>query len=133
MGTRSSVAMLTPDNKIMAISGHWDGYPSWVGHLLVNYYFTHALAQQLVDHGDFSSLGKEIGSLSQPASKDKTVFYGRDRGETNVGPRIYENEKEWFDTNLNGSEYFYLFNNGNWTCKDFTGKKISLKKFVKKV
>lgn len=131
MGTRSNIARKNADGTITAIYCHWDGYPSWNGHLLENYYKVPLKLDTLLSLGDVSSLGSMIGEehpfdnpnpygsdaykAHEEQFKGWTKFYGRDRGEKNIDARTYATVKEWISQ---GEEYNYLFDNGTWFVND---------------
>lgn len=111
MATRSTIAIEYADGTVGQIYCHWDGYLAHNGQLLLQYYSNPFVLRDLIDLGDISSLGKNIGSkhpfsqfrAKDPALSDEenarldaelkadyeaakaagaTTFYGRDRGET---------------------------------------------------
>jgi hypothetical protein len=71
---------------------HWDGYPTAALETLKKHYNTPELAEELLKHGNISSLESSI---------EESVFYHRDRGE----------ELEFWDE---PREYNYEFENGKW-------------------
>ena len=115
MATRSSISIKTPEGKYRSIYCHWDGYPSYVGRVLKEDYKEVDKINRLIDLGDISSLREEV-ETDQPHSYDTpvnnvTVAYGRDRGETDVEFKIFENIediKKWY----NDSEYHYVYDEG---------------------
>ena len=127
MGTRSTIAMKTPEGKVRAIYCHWDGYVSGNGKILLENYTTPAKVKALIDLGDISSLKPEIGEQhtfekhqEQPelaAMFDNwTLAYCRDRGEawTNTAPQTFDTIGEWADDFDMGVEYIYLFDGKDW-------------------
>ncbi len=106
MGTRSLVGVMV-GSKCRAVYVHWDGYLSGVGAALQSYK-TQAAVEELVSHGDRSSL--EDG-------------YYKDRGETGVDPTEYKDFEEFLDAaNCCGAEYYYIFKDGVWYCGDTYGR-----------
>jgi hypothetical protein len=100
MGTRSFVGVLVGD-KCRAIYVHWDGYLSGVGAELQEY-TTQAAVEELISHGDRSSL--EDG-------------YYKDRGEDDVDPIEYDTFEDFFEACKNSwGEYYYVFMDGAWYC-----------------
>lgn len=98
---------------------HFDGYPTGVGYQLINHYNDQDLAECLVTGGDMSSLGPRCDrpdghSYSHPV-EGYTVYYGRDRGERNTGPRVGA-----FDSvgrAHRGIEWYYVwFAKDRWMC-----------------
>ena len=109
MATRSTIS-IKENNKVKTIYCHWDGYPSGVGKTLKTNYNTNDKVKELISLGDISSLRdriappeshKDVHSFDSPLS-DVTIFYGRDRGETDIEPREYNKPTE-------RQEYDYLF------------------------
>lgn len=115
MATRSAIGM-EKDGKIIAVYCHWDGYLENNGDILYKHYQSTDKIFQLLSHGDLSSLGPEIGEKHEFNSRSNEgwcKYYGRDRGEDGVEPRVFNTRNEflnWYD----GSEYFYLWTDGRW-------------------
>lgn len=126
MATRAYIGVQC-DDGIHAVYCHWDGYPEHAGRILKDHYSDFMKLCTLINHGDVSSIGPELGEkhsfdwfLDQKDLYEKnkdlwTTFYGRDRGEKDVDHRLYASEQSF----LNGAsgayaEYAYLFDNGNW-------------------
>ncbi len=106
MGTRSMVGVMVGD-KCRAVYVHWDGYLDGVGAELQGY-TTQAEVEELISHGDRSSLDGG---------------YYKDRGETGVEPTEYATFEEFFDAvNGCGGEYYYVFKDGVWYCGDTYGR-----------
>ena len=106
MGTRSLVGVMVGD-KCRAVYVHWDGYLDGVG-LELQSYFTQEAVEELISHGDRSSLDGG---------------YYKDRGEDGVAPTDYATFEEFFDAaNGCGAEYYYVFKDGVWYCGDCYGR-----------
>lgn len=127
MGTRCFIGMENEDGRIRAIYSHWDGYPTHVGLILYTYYKSPVKVMQLLDLGDVSSLGAEIGeqhdfSASVPDVEGThisvwTTAYMRDRGETNehLNARWFPNRKEFLKACRDSwGEYAYLLTDKGW-------------------
>lgn len=100
MGTRSFVGVMVGD-KCRAVYVHWDGYLDGVGAELQEYR-TQAEVEELVSHGDRSSLEGE---------------YYKDRGEDDVDPQNYDSFDEFYDAaDGSGAEWYYIFKDGTWYC-----------------
>lgn len=86
MSTRSVIAS-TSNGITRAIYCHYDGYPSHVGAILVNYYTDSATIDALMSLGDISSLGERVVPNDGEAhsfdnrAHGVTTAYHRDRGE----------------------------------------------------
>lgn len=61
MSTRSRIGVLNEDGTIRSIYVHWDGYPSNNGKILAEHYRDIRKIQKLIELGDISILGPEIG------------------------------------------------------------------------
>lgn len=126
MATRSTIAQELADGSIRKIYCHWDGYLSNNGLLLLRHWTDPAAVSALIDQGDLSSLGSEIGE-QHDFNKDipgVCTFYGRDRGETGVEPRTYASWADYLDR-CQMEEYNYcLRQDGQWwvTCYETNGE-----------
>ena len=105
MGTRSLVGVMVGD-KCRAVYVHWDGYLEGVGAELQGY-TTQAEVEELISHGDRSSL--EDG-------------YYKDRGEKGVEPTDYDTFAEFLEA-AEGcwAEFYYIFKDGVWYCGNTYG------------
>ena len=116
MSTRSSIGVKLPNGNIKAIYCHFDGYPSGVGQTLTEHYTTEEKINALMELGDLSVLGPEIGEKQDfndhaNHNRDWCLAYGRDRGE-NREVETYSNIKEWVSAMW--VNYYYLWNGTNW-------------------
>ena len=117
MATRSTIAVVNPDNTVDQIYCHWDGYLSHNGRILKESYTTLNAVKELISHGDLSSLAPKVNptgehSFTKP-EKGVCVYYGRDRGEKNTKPRTYSDLKV-FLRNMQCEEYDYVFKDNEW-------------------
>ena len=124
MATRSNIAYKTPEGKIRSSYCHWDGYPEHNGEMLKRYYTDYDKVKALVDLGQISVLAPKDNPSTESHSfetpeEDVTIFYGRDRGESNVGYREYDDFAEYVD---NGEEYMYFFDGKDWLVNDHQEK-----------
>jgi hypothetical protein len=71
MSTRALIG-IQRGNKVQYSYCHHDGYPEWVGKVLVNYYKDEPIITELLSFGDMSVLENTL---------DRCEFYERDRGE----------------------------------------------------
>jgi hypothetical protein len=122
MATRSTIGII--DNRtgvVTSIYCHWDGYPEHNGRMLVEYYSDPLKIQELLALGALSSLGEAIGEKHDfnTNSQSYCTAYGRDRGETQVGPQTQDSLEEFLS---NGEEYNYLWDGQRWNC--FEGKTL---------
>ena len=117
MGTRSRIGVMHGD-ICKSVYCHWDGYLEHNGDLLFRHYDS-AKANELVSLGDLSVLGKEIGEKHNfDDSSDREgqcTFYGRDRGEQDVGWKVANSFEEFLEQVEGcGAEYYYVFRDGVW-------------------
>ena len=122
MGTRSLIARENQDGTVDAIYCHWDGYPTWNGRILLNHYQDRAKVDQLIELGNISILGEEIGEKHPFTDADSPpgicTAYGRDRGEDDTKATRYPSKRSLTGKRLLtnwGAEYCYLFTkHGTW-------------------
>ena len=113
MATRSTIAIERKDGTVAQVYCHWDGYPEHNGKVLLEHYSDPAKRERLIEHGDISSLGEDIGEKHDFDMRPDgwTTFYGRDRGETAVSARVYPS---WQDYTQHGQfeEFNYVLRCG---------------------
>jgi len=124
MATRSNIAYKTPEGKIRSVYCHWDGYPAHNGEMLRRYYSDPDKVQALVELGQISVLKPRVYPTTMDHTfdtpeEDITIFYGRDRGESNVGYQEYDDFAQYVD---NGEEYMYFFDGKDWLVNDHQEK-----------
>ncbi len=137
MATRSTIALEFADGTVQQVYCHWDGYLSNNGEILLKNYKDPFKLRDLIDLGDISSLGPEIGEkhefdiqakygtpeylAEQRVRQGITTFYGRDRGETGIEARKFKDYADYRE-NAQFEEYNYcLRKDGNWYV-EFYGK-----------
>lgn len=85
MGTRSNIAAQMSDGTSKVIYCHWDGYISYNGRILNQYYDTQEKVEALIALGNISSLDLSTecpqGHSFDTRIEGYCVAYGRDRGE----------------------------------------------------
>ena len=132
MATRSTIALEYADGTVGQVYCHWDGYLEHNGKILREHYSDPFKLRELVDLGDISSLGIEIGekhAFSQfelraeevqaykELTENWTTFYGRDRGETGVSQRMFKSFAD-YKAKFQHEEYAYILrNDGKWYVK----------------
>jgi len=124
MATRSNIGMMLPDGQMKFVYCHYDGYTQGVGATLLESYNTPELVSELLSFGDMSFLASEIHPSSDTHSFDTpernvTVFYNRDRGESDNDARFATIE-EWHKEYSSCIDYLYLFSAGRWFVKNVT-------------
>ena len=107
---------------------HSDGYLEHVGKVLNEHYKDESKVDELLSHGDISSLNKNIGEklpfndYKLFAEKEQCRFYHRDRGEK-LRIEILTSEKDILDyASSCCAEYVYMFAFGYWYVYDFENK-----------
>lgn len=127
MSTRSFIGKVQEDGNVRSVYCHHDGYPSCVGAILDKHYVDPAKIDELLDGGDMSALGTEIGpehDFDDHANRPEgaTTFYRRDRGEEDVDASIAT--KEEF---VKLDEIRYLFEDGQWfTIQGYEDRELVL-------
>jgi hypothetical protein len=126
MGTRSTIALEYADGTVDQIYCHWDGYLDHNGEILRQHYMDPFKVRDLMDLGDMSSLGPQLGTqhtfdiqakygtpeyeAEAEAKRQVCTFYGRDRNESGVQRKrfvnfeAYKNEHQY-------EEYEYILRN----------------------
>lgn len=114
MSTRCYIGKLNPDDSISAVYCHWDGYPEWVGKILTDHYTDEEKLDKLLELGQVSSLGPEIGEKHDFNDRNDNfcTFYGRDRGESDTGAQRFSSLSDYI--NEVGVDYHYIFGGGKW-------------------
>jgi hypothetical protein len=117
MGTRSTIAVEHDDGTISQVYCHWDGYLSWNGVRLAQYYNTYDRVRELISHGDLSSLGKQIGLAHRrddtTIDREWCTFYHRDVGEP-LRIRQFSDWQQYVDK-FTMEQYNYVFRqDGLW-------------------
>ena len=134
MATRSTIAKLGKDGIIKAVYCHSDGYLEHNGKILNEHYKDESKVDELLAHGDISSLNKNIGvkidfnDYKLRAKNKQCRFYHRDRGEDFMFNEFESDIEyiEWAKDSCN-AEYIYMFAFGAWyVYDDYVGKFIEL-------
>jgi len=118
MATRCRIGMELEDGTIKSSYCHWDGYPTGVGKTLIENYNEIEKVKDLLSFGDMSYLAPEIHPSGEihsfdSAEENVTVFYKRDRGETQVNS-VITSKDELFSAMYNFLDFIYLYKDGNW-------------------
>ena len=114
MATRSIIAKLD-DKGVQAIYCHNDGYLSNNGKILDQHYTHEVHVNQLLAEGDASSLKDTI---------EDTIFYMRDRGESNKEATTLKDESALLEFAFEScdAEVVYMFAYGSWYVYDNSDK-----------
>jgi len=123
MATRSNVAIVNEDKSITSIYCHWDGYPEYVGKILLYNYKSTNIVNELLKLGNLSQLCENIHPTeSHTFDKPQTnvcVAYGRERGEKDQEAIVFEDLAEFEDSAKNSwADYQYLFDDGKWSYRN---------------
>ena len=134
MSTNSTIAFENEDGTVFQISCHWDGYIEHNGRLLYEHWQDPVKILQLMQLGDLSSLGKEIGRQQNFSNRnnDWCLAYGRDRNESDVGARNFENFDQ-YTMYCDFAEYNYVFRKGRWLVAEENLKFQSLSSALNKI
>jgi hypothetical protein len=128
MATRSTIAIEFADGTVGQVYCHWDGYLQHNGKILLNNYMDPLKVRELIDNGDISSLGSEIGvqhPFDNPASfgtaeydaykeqyGNMTTFYMRDRNEEGCSAKYFKDFAD-YEANHQYEEYSYILRQVN--------------------
>ena len=129
MATRARIGIQQKSGRIIASYQHWDGYPGGLGYNLEEHWTDVKKVTDAIKLGNSSKWGQFIGGKIDFDDRNsetydyQNVYYMRDRGEKDQGPRTYEGEAEYLAEGFNsGEEYIYLLKNTG--KKDYLGKNI---------
>ena len=118
MGTRSRIGIQLKDDSIMSVYCHWDGYPSFNGRVLNEFYNTPEKVADLIDGGNISSLHTNVGWNQETLPETGPQYY------TSRGESIKDNEPRYdesifdFLEKENNEEYAYIWTvNNKWVCR----------------
>ena len=123
MATRAVIGKLQTDGSgIKAIYLHSDGYLEHAGRILAEHYKDESKVDELIAHGDVSSLGENIGvkfdfnDLKSFYKNKQCRFYARDRGEQHKHFDLLDSELDLikFAKNSCDAQYVYLYAYGYW-------------------
>ena len=147
MGTRSTIALEFADGTVEQVYCHWDGYLAHNGQILAKHYSDPFVLRDLIDMGDLSSLGTQIGQahpFSPHASKEDEAlyehakdagyctFYARDRGE-DCPARKFKDYADYI-ANHQYEEYEYILRNvdgkATWFVADHDNVYVTLESAI---
>ena len=146
MATRSTIALEFADGTVGQVYCHWDGYLSNNGKILLNSYTDPFKLRDLIDQGDLSSLGSEIGvkhAFDNPGTfgspeyeaykeqyGDMCKFYKRDRGEEGGQARYFKDFAD-YEQNHQYEEYEYILrSDGVWYVNQGNGYEPLMEAFI---
>ena len=116
MGTRSRIGIQLKDKSVLSVYCHWDGYPSFNGRVLNEFYNTPEKVANLINGGNISSLHTNVGWDQETLPETGPQYY-TSRGESIDAnePELSKNKNEYLK-NTYDEEYAYLFTSAGWTC-----------------
>jgi hypothetical protein len=122
MSTNSFIGFKRPDGKVVYIYCHWDGYLENNGQILAEHYTDINKIKELIELGNLSQLGPNIGEKHTFAEHDKfhklevdpgwCLAYGRDREDILTKAKICTVEEFWAK-----DKWVYLFEDGEWAFR----------------
>jgi len=130
MSTNSRIGIENEDGSIRSVYCHWDGYIAAVGYTLLLNYSDRKVLGDLIDLGNISSLGKNLypkgDHTFESPEDDVTVFYGRDRNESDQSAEISPSLVEFVaEVGEGGEEFGYVLRrDGTWTIVDRYADKV---------
>ena len=121
MSTRSRIGILLPDDSILSVYHHWDGYPEWLGVTLEEHYNTYEKASELIDGGNMSSCysDNEYDDEKQQFVKrdPRPEYYGGDE----EAPILSKNFDEFTRIDC-WQEFSYVFVKDRWVAYSINQK-----------
>ena len=115
MSTRARIGILLPDDSILSVYHHFDGYPEGLGVKLKEHYNTYEKVAELIDGGNMSNCWSdskfdvETGEFT-PIADPKPTYYGGD----DERPRLSKNFTQFAFDSKSGEEFLYLFVDNEW-------------------
>ena len=113
MSTRSRIGILLPDDSILSVYHHYDGYPEWLGVTLKEQYNTYEKASELIDGGNmgccYSDSEYDAETGEHIDVEPRATYYG---GKEEA-PILSKNFDEF--TKIDSwQEYSYVFVKDRW-------------------
>ena len=116
MSTRARIGIQLPDDSILSVYHHFDGYPEGLGIKLVEHYNTYEKVTELIDGGNMSNcysdskFNVETGEFT-PIADPKPSYYGGDNEE----PVLSKNFDEFTRIDC-WQEFSYVFVTDRWVA-----------------
>jgi hypothetical protein len=111
MATSAMIAFMNTDGEIFTTTTASDGYLSWTGQKLYDFYNTYELAEQLVMPGDIYQVTDSLDDIGRFCHRVLAKIkysslddFLADKGSYDRRPGVY----------LNGYVHVYLFMNNTW-------------------
>ena len=119
MGTRSRIGIELTDGSVLSVYSHYDGYPSFNGRVLREFYNTKEKVSQLINGGNMSCTWTNAGWNNETLPEMGPLHYTM-RGESieDNAPELSKNKNEYLKLGgeYGDEEYAYLFTSAGWTC-----------------
>ena len=113
MSTRSRIGILLPDDSILSVYHHFDGYPEWLGVTLEEHFNTYEKASKLIDGGNMGCCYSENEYNSETGEYEtiepRATYYGGD----DEAPILSKNFDEFTRIDC-WQEYSYIFVTDRW-------------------
>ena len=127
MATRSFICKSLPNNTVVGVYCHYDGYRSGVGATLSTHYTTAARVDALLSLGSISQLHPRLvpdlgdtHTFDNPAN-NVTIAYHRDRGEAMSSTTFPSLDVMVSDVaDQLGVEFVYIWDGAAWVTMDLT-------------
>ena len=127
MATRSFICKSLPNNTVVGVYCHYDGYPSGVGATLSTHYTTTPRVDALLSLGSISQLHPRLvpdlgdtHTFDNPAN-NVTIAYHRDRGETMSSTTFPSLDVMVANVaDQLGVEFVYVWDGNEWVTLDLT-------------
>ena len=113
MSTRSRIGILLPDDSILSVYHHFDGYPEWLGVTLEEHFNTYEKVTELIDGGNMgccysdSEYDAETGDYIDV--EPRATYYGGDK----EAPILSKNFDEFTRIDC-WQEFSYVFVKDRW-------------------
>ena len=114
MSTRSRIGILLPDDSILSVYHHWDGYPEWLGVTLKEHFNTYEKASELIDGGNMGCCYSDEEYNSETREYEKTEPRATYYGGKEEAPILSKNFTQFAFDSKSGEEYLYLFVDNEW-------------------
>ena len=113
MSTRARIGILLPDDSILSVYHHWDGYPEWLGVTLKEHYNTYEKASALIDGGNMASCWSDSEYDAKTGDyidvEPRATYYGGDK----EAPILSKNFDEFTRIDC-WQEFSYVFVKDRW-------------------
>ena len=122
MSTRARIGIIQPQGTVRSIYTHWGGAPTDHGPILLTHYASPSRVLDLLELGNLSVLGPEIGSrhgFDLHAVDDRfarwCLAYGRDRGDPHEHALVDASVEFFVETcRICRADYAYLWTTERW-------------------